>query len=673
MANVVYQDGGVRLIDDEVIAHMNQIVGGGIAIGGRTYTFADLNRLINRLDVEKDAKAGTNGVPAKVNPYYSTVDSLFGNNATSFSVRLHEIEKEIFKERFGHVPVKIPWLTKPGTTYSVLPSNIKYGYHDSGYDPKDVMSNIELNITSGSYIDPAKRDSSVQIFPLNNPVRLTSKIMLELGFPEGMNIVTNINSLDRNCTMRIGKIPFVLDESRDNKFKHISPGPDYFRGNNEKNAVIGTSSTTPDEVTKYVICKELGDLLQCVYAMVRILIINKTLGGNNFLDHCIFTADNVVAARARTMGIPACVQDLSKKLSKNIHCVYFYEPISSEADRERISKQTSWEACLNNNTMVKNAINSALFTGLRIGASQEILVNSAIRNLMAQITESIDVATELARQSLTDTSVSADDYKKLTVKCTALSVVANKKGSIPLSVKRIFIAGVPSSVVDVIANNREPLYVTVQRLEKQKGGAATALRYRMPATVIRKKSVRPLNGMTRKNRVIANIKARYSIHPRASVAADPATFLKEASQRNELRTQLYSSMIKAGIKATECEDWLYTVYNYFIYIGETPLHPGYFRHLVEIGFSTDVTLEQFEEDYKAYFSDSAVMAIIQSGIMTILTDDEKNELLFTPDESNNNYSLLSPFESATAPAANNRMKGGRRKTVKRRKHPRRRH
>jgi hypothetical protein len=153
---------GITITESQVLRHMNTIFGGGITIGSKIYNnLGDLNKLINRLDIEKDAKAGTNPVPAGTPSYYPVINKLFNNvhDGSAWSTRLHEIENAIFLDkRFGSAPEKVSWFTKPGQTYSVLPDNIRTGYHDSGYSPSEVINGINLIITPGSYIDPAPRE-----------------------------------------------------------------------------------------------------------------------------------------------------------------------------------------------------------------------------------------------------------------------------------------------------------------------------------------------------------------------------------------------------------------------------------------------------------------------------------------------------------------------------------
>ena len=616
---------GNTITESQVLKHMNTIFGGGITIGSKIYNnLGDLNKLINRLDIEKDAKAGTNPVPAGTPSYYPVINKLFNNvhDGSAWSTRLHEIENAIFLDkRFGSAPEKVSWFTKPGQTYSVLPDNIKTGYHDSGYSPSEVINGINLIITPGSYIDPAPREKVfVKYFPESeNTITLTPNIMSSLGFPEGMTISSTLNQAPDytlNCNMNIDIIRhFTLDETRNVSFQHIGGGIDYFAGNNVKNRAIVISGA--DDVKKYTICKELGDLLQCVYTMIH----NMT--NDNFLNSCIFTADKVVAARARTMKLTACVQDVSKKLSKNIHCVYFYQPNKSEEEANNISKIINFDLCNKNNNEIVFNVNRVLARNVLFLGTMEVNIplrnDHPMRDFLRDIITQIGNATTYAQTMLADPTLSPDQYKKISIQCMANTVV-NKKGAVPSTIKRLFVAWdtpMPSGLSDtILLKYAGSLSNILQVMSRLKGGARTKGAPRRELYSISTHKKKMLRSSRPTGRVIlpsANRTRQY--------ITNVATLLNEVY--NSIQITL------PGSDLIDCEDYVYFLYNYFIYIGETPLDPNYLYALL-----TDATFMSGNfklDDFKRHYDSFAM-----TGSAVYTEEDVLPQI--------DNYSLLSPFE-----------------------------
>uniref|UniRef100_A0A6C0K593 Uncharacterized protein n=1 Tax=viral metagenome TaxID=1070528 RepID=A0A6C0K593_9ZZZZ len=669
---------GNTITESQVLRHMNTIFGGGITIGSKIYNnLGDLNKLINRLDIEKDAKAGTNPVPAGTPSYYPVINKLFNNvhDGSAWSTKLHEIENAIFLDkRFGSAPEKVSWFTKPGQTYSVLPDNIKTGYHDSGYSPSEVINGINLIITPGSYIDPAPREKVfVKYFPESeNTITLTPNIMSSLGFPEGMTISSTLNQAPDytlNCNMNIDIIRhFTLDETRNVSFQHIGGGIDYFAGNNVKNRAIVISGV--DDVKKYTICKELGDLLQCVYTMIH----NMT--NDNFLNSCIFTADKVVAARARTMKLTACVQDVSKKLSKNIHCVYFYQPIQSEEEANNISKGINFDLCNKNNNEIVFNVNRVLARNVLFLGTMEVNIparnDHPMRDFLRDIITQIGNATTYAQTMLADPTLSPDQYKKISIQCMANTVV-NKKGVVPSSTKRLFVpwdTPMPAGLSDtILLNSPGSLSNILQRLVRQRGGVRpkgvlNSLSTRRPTASIKI----PLKPYTQTlssrptGRVIISRQSGDPVTPShryIQTVHDPLLPTRKRKPYYEISTllkEVYNS-IKIALPDSsdiDCEDYVYFLYNYFIYIGETPLDPNYLYALLtdQHFMSGSVTLNDFKRHYDSF---------AMTGSPVYSEEDVLPQI--------DNYSLLSPFQEPVEGLG--KMGGRRDKTSKRRKYYRR--
>ena len=128
-----------------------------------------------------------------------------------------------------------------------------------------------------------------------------------------------------------------------------------------------------------------------------------------------------------------------------------------------------------------------------------------------------------------------------------------------------------------------------------------------------------------------------------------------------LLNEVYNSIKIALPSSThiDCEDYVYFLYNYFIYIGETPLDPTYLYSLLTDAtfMSGNVTLDDFKRHYDSF---------AMTGSPVYSEEDVLPQI--------DNYSLLSPFQgpiSGSGSRSGSMQMGGRRNnTLKRRKYPR---
>jgi hypothetical protein len=185
-----------------------------------------------------------------------------------------------------------------------LPPNIKYAIQESGYAPHQLNKTLEICITPASYFDPAGRsklgDPNTFKYDASGAV-LPDIIFESLGFKQGIKNCSGLINDTKQCEITIQLSGGQFKTIRKADFTHMAPGPDYFLGNDEKNAEIKNPRVDTDTKKKYLLFKELGDTLQVVYAKLL-------MGGETDLSVCVFTGDDTVTARCRELGVPVCAQ-----------------------------------------------------------------------------------------------------------------------------------------------------------------------------------------------------------------------------------------------------------------------------------------------------------------------------------------------------------------------------
>ena len=628
------------------------------------YDFARLNQLINRLDVEKDSRASAVSVPPTSQPYMETVNTFFGGTTgVNYSARLGIIKDAIFlNTRFGPLGEKIPWLTKPGQQYSNLPG-VRSGYQDSGYNPREVQNDVAIILTPGSFIDPATRERTQNYYPSDNSTSLIDQDAFALlGFPQHITFSSSINTAAGNCQIELDINGIQIQDTRNEKFVSTNPGADYFGGNPTKNQIISSAGITPNEIKKYIISKELGDLLQGVYAMVHMI------QSENRSQHCLFTTDEVLGARCRIMGLPSCVQDHGKKLTQNIHCVNYYPIIQDEAEKNRIFKGLHKETCLKNNSKIANDINRVIITKeLFLAGSATITANTLIIKYLQDILEKINtVSTYVTNASVDDITESLDEFKRKMTTCMVISII-NEKGKVTQVARRLFVAdieGIPElQDIDIITANRATGGTTfaeqILRLSKQRGGNTRkkgGARPKVRNNSHSKKSFmssglgfRLKNTLKKRNLLKNTLANRFEV-PAKNIKTvsnnntpEYIKFIKRNCYKNNTLLKEFFNTMDTRLDETDIEDFLYNIYNYFYYISETPLYQPFLYYIQSyttaeqavpgLGIHMlDLSLQQFKQLYTAYFAQVTEKEnLFNSGHQSLLAAE--------PDENIHNRAL----------------------------------
>ena len=555
-----------------------------------------LNKTIDRLDIEKDAKAGV-AVETRA-PYTTAMNQLFpGISATNPLVQLGRIEHDIFNAGvLGPVGKQHSWLKKPGKGYtsSFMPEHVTNTYHDSGYNPKEIITNYTAWITPGSYIDPAGRDKpnmpGTAKFPADDqPITIP---LDSFGFP---GIIFNATMLPNNECRVIIRIPNAGDVDITRTVNFISMGgTDYFCGNPEKNTAINAQENDDlgiAEIKKYVISKELSDFSQILFAIINMFRMRNE---HQLYTHCMFTTDNVVAARSKLMGLQSCVQDHAITEDKSVHRVILHLAQMDPAAAARELRTTYFNACIKNNNTVKAHIARAIIQGFYITVDDSIIPveGSDLKNYLLDILAAIDIVTGLATALPLDGPEDTDVYKKEILKYYAKTPI-NEKGRVVQSLQRLCVNSPELTAIDPIYTIRPPLIrrvpfgVVIATLNAlQRGGARRKTRKFL--------NLRKMKGGAR---VINPDRAFSNEELNDLFAAETEPWNSETVdiERESLLHNMRIIINPGSLQ--DFEDFIFRAFNHLLYICETPLDDRLLSIYRDIGVIEDLSLEEFYAKY----------------------------------------------------------------------------
>ena len=217
-----------------------------------------------------------------------------------------------------------------------LPISIVRGVWDSGANPFNISEFIKQLINLGSYADPFSRtkpsDNRVFVM-LYDGYEITENTLMALGFRNGSFSVNSIkgtldagNNMEYFITIQrgfeikhfkaiIGPNFVPVEQFREVKNDgtakagglQFPPGLDFFAGNPDKNTWFNenTDAAVSWASILIVLIKELGDFLQVLY----LKLLAGEYNPNEYKRHCMFTTDDVVAARSRLLDLLCCVSD----------------------------------------------------------------------------------------------------------------------------------------------------------------------------------------------------------------------------------------------------------------------------------------------------------------------------------------------------------------------------
>jgi len=460
--------------------------------------FIELNRLLTICDCYKDSMVEPN-IGWHNQLFNKAVVGLFGGMKGTAAKVLEDIKREIMNnEEYGSkTPVAICWLQLEkqdklirselprysddgkanNNIINKLPDLVNYAFHDSGYSPVQVKPNIKQIVTPASYIDPGTRakmgDEGVEL--RGTGIEISDELRL-LGFEKAIRnfkgTLQKGNNIEIEMTFPNDTIYSVVRTPNNKNYDTSESNTDFFPGNTKKNEWLQENSKEMSLINaakQYILCKEMGDTLQVVYA--------KIIMGEPNMEYCMFTTDHVIAARCRELGVPVCIQDREKQFVDIGKCNY-YTPLMDEHERMKIFKKMYKKQSIVINQKINLDITGAVFSAEKFLLEKEIIsVNEDIKNFFIEITQSIDRANEIVENiDINDNTQSLDYVKHMAAKYTAFSVFfrvdpnkfnGHTQHKINNSLKKLF----PSTFEDDPIQNRikgdeETLYSIIKILDK---------------------------------------------------------------------------------------------------------------------------------------------------------------------------------------------------------------
>jgi len=566
--------------------------------------FTELNRIINICDCYKDGKPAP-AVGSGNRLFNRAIAELFGKIPKgNLETLLHKHEFDIMnEERYGNkVPVKICWLQIPDAEklrrhadrheYDVrdkeklinkLPGVVKYAFHDSGNSPTQIMAAIIQILSPGSYIDPAARskinNENVEIRGDN--IEISSGTFKLMGFVKGINTFKGIKDAMNNFDIKLNltgehystkrtvahRCEFCGDEPSEN--------PDFFGGNPKKNQWFIDNETKHDDgkfikkAKKYILCKELGDSLQVIYA--------KIIMGEPNLEYCMFTGDHVVAARCRELGIPVCVQDNEKVDYINLGRCDYYTPLIDQVKLNVVLKKMYINACIKNNEQVMSTIPKITERESCIISGQPVDMNPPLKDFFNRINEAIELVNDIVRAIVIENEgESVELIKTRTLEFTAARLVsfeANGNVKTINALQRLF-----TGVVD-----NDPIRVGRSKGQRNFGDIAKSLTEAKPIAFRAPMIPRNRGALT-------------------GGGKDDGVPIKSPTQEfYDVAKSIFDEMPEYSSNSDDLAyEFLCIMYVYLNYIGDTPTNKEILTHYVKLFIKGDLhgfSLKEFSADY----------------------------------------------------------------------------
>lgn len=282
----------------------------------RKESIYSLHKVLNRIDVEKDAVKCIKKISEGLAFFRQIADMLFGKIG-GYDATYSQIEDKI--EKITETSVGYPRMYNTDNKYesNLLPDFISHSIQDSGLSPIFFNKDIIFVINPGSFLDPCKRtwDEYTELYGFD-------KVLTK---ENTFNIVQlPVNNL--HCKqLKDNKYEFVIDFGFKTIYTLFDSGLlpvntdaiEYFsiRGNSAKNEWFNKNKIDEhDKGRLLILCKELGDTLQALYA--KFFIMEQLYSNRNKL--CLFTCDKLLARRCQLLGVPVILNGPDTKFAKII-------------------------------------------------------------------------------------------------------------------------------------------------------------------------------------------------------------------------------------------------------------------------------------------------------------------------------------------------------------------
>jgi hypothetical protein len=274
--------------------------------------------------------------------------------------------------------------------------------HDAGIAPNRLLTikDTEYAVFLANMFDqgaggrPKKIEAAIKFPQVGQIVRLTPEIMSCFGFQD---LDITMNCTGSAFTMRVVYKGEVMDEG-DNPFTtpiDVKTKNKYFAGNNEKNAAIQLllidlrkhtknkplSARLVREVEKYLIGKELGDMLILLMAIVYAICHPET-------SMTAFSGDGVFCARllefSKGLGNVAVVREIRPENGAHRVIRYGNKAVSPDELRKREFEHYK-QMCIAHNDVIRKKIAALLLSDSVKYGGGEKPVNKEVRALFGGI------------------------------------------------------------------------------------------------------------------------------------------------------------------------------------------------------------------------------------------------------------------------------------------------
>ena len=365
----------------------------------------DLQYLMRKLDCIKDGKEG-DGITAKK----EIMNLIFPGQDNVTDDTLKTIRDQLLKDNDNLISPD-SWLKSSSCTVSY--EYIKNVFYETGLDPEDFIVDFK-NPSEKSFSmigsfpseigDPGSRKPEkfdVRFPDERTPLTFEASFMNYFGFGEK----TNYSATLTNIINKVGTYKYSIDlgpafnnennvfgaeiRPRDNsalvinRFTSTTPfksnetfescnktfplinevsADEYFKGNNYKNSLINVlyaknpSSNLP-EIKRYIISKEMGDVMQVLLMMVWQLVQSNS----DKRIYCMTSLDSIVFMLCIILEQPCMYTHNSNKgLEKEDKCYrlqYYYPAVVTAEERMKTRFQQKYVEIFNSNLKIKNFYN----------------------------------------------------------------------------------------------------------------------------------------------------------------------------------------------------------------------------------------------------------------------------------------------------------------------------
>ena len=501
-----------------------------------------------------------------------------GKGHVGWPGRLKIIKKSISANRNGILTRSKLSFLKLSHTENRLSDGMIRLTTDSGLHACNVQKDYSEFRTLASTIDPAKRNKKNTTFfpPSGQSIVITKSILRDvLGFPiEYISSITDGNIC--RITMKIDGIDEITIERTIDREEHIGPpNTNYCLGNNEKNIVINQlcNNDPRREIDKYVLIKELGDVLQVVLAFVM-----KTLTPSDMTD-VVGTTDDIVRSLCEFFKLSCIYQD-HEKCETGEHSVFYGKVEEDPAKLIRGTNELFKKNILAHNNRLIEILSFCIGNHTIFIMDTNYLEDMKYRKLFPGIQAFLRVMIESITFANTnimdsDVSVSIDDFKRAVMPYQAVYVV-NEKLKVNQAARRLFPKGV-MEVRDPIFREKKALPQIIQRpptiQANQRGGMQS-----VPS-------------------------------PEDYVIMDSCPMEYEVTHAFLLNVQSLFKPFGGYLSVEDGADTLYItpydvltlLYNGLIYVGITPFNPNILQILIEKFVLTggEYSLQEFDEVYSS--------------------------------------------------------------------------